>query len=70
MTEFKFGDRVKWSHTDLEGWVSYGTVVDERNRQAEPVMGDFDECLPQPVAVLWDEPGEVWWTPGHEIELA
>lgn len=65
MHEFKYGDRVKWS-----GKPHFGTIVDERLPQAQPVMGNFVSCLPHPVAVLWDEPGEVWWEKGENLELA
>lgn len=70
--EFRYGDRVRWPHQSSYLNDEYppplGTVVDER--QQDMVMGDYDACLPQPVAVLWDEPGEVWWSPGNELELA
>jgi hypothetical protein len=63
VTEFRFADRVRWQGTE-----SYGTVIDERRTMA--MKGSFQECLPQPVAVLWDDTHEVHWAPGHELELA
>lgn len=66
MVEFHYGDRVRWV------WEPHplGTVIDERLPQANPVMGDYMACLPCPVAVAWDEPGEVWWESADNLELA
>lgn len=74
MTEFQYGNRVKWRSSEINTSGDYiyslGTVIDERLPQAHPIMGDFSQCLPQPVAVLWDDPGEAWWEPGEDLELA
>lgn len=66
MIEFLYGDRVKWKKSDI---AIVGTVVDERLPQFAP-LGNYESCCPYPVAVLWDEPGEVWWENGENLELA
>lgn len=61
MYEFQYGDRVRWGDY-------IGTVVNEADW--EIIIGDFNECLPQPVAVLWDSlPMMAYWMPGSRLEL-
>jgi hypothetical protein len=63
MTEFLYGDLVRRRNSTNEG----GVVNEEH---ANTIHGNFDACLPLPVAVLWHDTNEVWWTPGKELELA
>lgn len=65
--EFSFGDRVRLKSV---GTASAGTVMDERNPKTHPILGSFEGCLPVPVVVLWDEPGECWWENGNLLEMA
>lgn len=65
--EFKYGDRVRKKNIFPP---ILGTVMDERLPQNTP-SGLFEDYLPLPVAVAWDNiPGKVWWENGEDLELA
>lgn len=68
--EFNYGDRIKWKHRrHADEPEIRGTVINDQDASSYPILGNFYLCMPCPVAVLWDVPGEVWWESGFDLEL-
>jgi hypothetical protein len=65
MIEFRYGDRVRPVHYAA----GLGTVVNETHPRIGPIMGSYRDCLPLPVLVRWDEPGETYWEKAEDLEL-